>query len=105
MLNINRLKELAANSDKILVTSHTLKRFRERKISFDDVISGINTGKIIEQYPNDYPHPSCLILGFDISGNLIHICVGTDDEYLFIITVYYPDEEQWNNTFEIRKGK
>ncbi len=105
MLDIKRLTELAENSDKVLTTAHTIKRFMERGICFDDVINGIKTGKIIEQYPNDYPHPSCLILGVDMHGKSIHICVGTDDEYLWLITVYYPSEEYWDSSFEIRKEK
>ena len=105
MLDIERIRELAKDYDNVLVTTHTMKRFRERGICFDDVINGINTGKIIEQYPDDYPEPSCLILGSDVSGKSIHICAGTDNETLFIITVYYPSEEYWESNYEIRKEK
>ncbi len=33
---------------------------QEREISRKDVISCINNGKIIEDYPDDFPSPSCL---------------------------------------------
>ena len=40
---------------------------QERDISRADVKNGIATGEIIEDYPDDFPNPSCLIellLGF-----------------------------------------
>ena len=77
----------------------------ERGIRLDDAINCINTGKIIEQYPNDYPYPSCLILGKDQQDKFIHACVGTDNENLWLITVYYPSCELWDETFEIRKER
>ncbi|WP_205764240.1 DUF4258 domain-containing protein [Anaerovibrio slackiae] len=34
-----------------------------------DVINCIMNGEIIEDYPTDYPHPSCLIFGHDTLNN------------------------------------
>jgi hypothetical protein len=33
----------------------------------------------IEPYPEDYPHPSCLILGASIDKLLVHVVVGYTD--------------------------
>ncbi|WP_338076022.1 DUF4258 domain-containing protein [Acetobacterium wieringae] len=52
---------------KIKWSLHAMKRLRERKISIDDFINCINIGEIIEPYPDDYPHPSCLIFGYSTS--------------------------------------
>jgi hypothetical protein len=38
-------------------------RLRERGIKRADVINCIQSGEIIEQYLDDMPFPSCLILG------------------------------------------
>ncbi|MGD9474594.1 MAG: DUF4258 domain-containing protein [Eubacteriaceae bacterium] len=48
---------------KIKWTAHVAQRIQERDISRLDVINCISTGEIIENYPDDYPNPSCLILG------------------------------------------
>lgn len=81
-----------------------MKRFSERKIKYRDIISVINTGEIIEQYPNDYPYPSCLILGLDINEKYMHIVCGTDGEYLWIITAYYPSLDKWETDLKTRKA-
>jgi hypothetical protein len=44
-------------------TSHILKRIFQRGIRMDDVENALTNGEIIEQYPSDYPFPSCLVLG------------------------------------------
>ena len=40
---------------------HALERMQERDISRRDVKNRIMQGEIIEDYPDDFPHPSCLI--------------------------------------------
>lgn len=87
------------------ITIHAAKRLEQRGISVDDLISCIQTGEIIEQYPDDYPFPSCLILGSSVGGRPIHIVVGSDLETLWIVTAYYPDPAQWSADFKVRKGK
>ena len=36
-------------------TAHVLKRLMLRNIAQDEVLQAIETGEIIEQYPEDYP--------------------------------------------------
>lgn len=57
---------------------------QERDISRLDVKNGIATGEIIEDYPDDYPNPSCLIFGYNVNGHILHIVVGCDN-----INIYY----------------
>jgi len=83
---------------------HALSRMFERKISENDVLQVLLTGKIIEDYPTDQPYPSCLKLGF-IKKRPIHVvtATATDEETTVIITVYEPDLERWEPGFEKRK--
>jgi hypothetical protein len=60
-------------------------------------------GEIIEQYPTDYPYPSCLILGLSVSNQHIHVVVGSNMETLWIITAYYPNPDKWENDNKTRK--
>ncbi|MCM1525066.1 MAG: DUF4258 domain-containing protein [Ruminococcus sp.] len=57
----------------------------------------------MEQYPEDHPYPSCLILGCDSNGRHMHAVCGTDNEYLWIITAYYPTRDNWKTDLKTRK--
>jgi len=69
-----------------------------------EVHAAIINGKIIENYPDDEPYPSCLIYGKTTSNRVLHIvCAYIKDENLtIIVTVYQPDPEKWIN-YERRK--
>ena len=61
-MDIEKYKNLCSD-ETIIITQHANRRFQERKIFLDDIESAIFSGKIIEEYPDDKPFPSCLILG------------------------------------------
>ena len=46
---------------------------QERDISRADVKKCVLEGEIIEDYPDDFPHPSCLIFGYTINDKIIHV--------------------------------
>lgn len=91
--------------ENIAITKHARERLTERNITVDDVSRGIGTGEIIKQYEDDKPLPSCLILGYSVNNNYIHIVVSHDESYIYLITAYYPDSEQWEDDFKTRKGR
>ena len=62
MIELENLK-LYFERDAVFISDHAVKRFRERGIKIKDVRTAVYSGEIIEQYPDDYPYPSCLILG------------------------------------------
>jgi len=63
----------------------------------------VDTGEIIEQYPDDYPYPSTLILGF-ADALALHIVIGVGNGNTWLVTAYYPDEDKWENDFKTRKA-
>ena len=101
MLDIAILQNLC-KEHKIRWTAHILMRLIKRQISQSDVENAILTGRIIEQYPDDYPLPSCLILGITISKKNLHVVCGTGGNEIWMITAYYPNEGQWNSSFDSR---
>lgn len=103
-LRIERLKELCAAGQTIW-TEHTMKRIMERRISRADVKACIMSGEIIEQYPDDYPYPSCLVFGCSVEGRALHVVAGEGDGSLWIITAYWPDPLKWDDTLKIRKER
>lgn len=67
----------------------------------DYVIQAIMSGEIIEEYYEDYPYPSCLIMG-SIEGRIIHVVCSFSDP-VHIITVYEPNIKEWNDDFRTRR--
>jgi Domain of unknown function (DUF4258) len=81
---------------------HALQRMVERDIREEDVAHVVLTGRTIEDYPDDKPYPSRLILGW-IGSRPIHVVAATSEHEIIIITVYEPDAAQWQPGFEKRK--
>ena len=104
MIAIEQLKALN-RLENIAITEHARVRLYERNISIDDIVNGINTGEIIKQYRDDKPLPSCLILGFSLKLQYIHIVVSCDTDFIYLITAYFPDPDMWENDFKTRKGR
>ncbi|MCL1904121.1 MAG: DUF4258 domain-containing protein [Oscillospiraceae bacterium] len=102
MLNISDLQNLC-NDKNIAVTSHVRKRFVERGITINDIKNAIGTGIIIEQYENDKPFPSCLLLGLTEQNKYIHTVTSIGEGYLYFITAYYPDTDYWEEDLKTRK--
>ena len=84
---------------------HAVERMHERGIKRADVISCIESGEIIEDYPGDFPNPSCLVLGFTAGHTALHTVVGIGGETLFIITAYFPDTNIFEQDLRTRRKK
>jgi hypothetical protein len=69
----------------------------------DDVLTALTNGEIIEQYPNDYPFPSCLVLGYIKAGKALHIVCGSNGTELWLITAYIPSLAKWTEDFKYRR--
>jgi sulfur transfer protein SufE len=84
-------------NEKITYRLHAVKRMFERKISAEEVRYVLETGEAIEEYPDDAPYPSRLILGC-YKGRIIHIVAANNclDEEIIVITVYEPDPSEWD---------
>ena len=83
---------------------HAVKRMVERHIHENDVKMVLNEGDVIEDYPDAIPYPARLMLAW-IGGRPLHV-VSADDregEHTFIITVYEPDEREWEVGFRNRR--
>ncbi|MCL2080979.1 MAG: DUF4258 domain-containing protein [Oscillospiraceae bacterium] len=102
-LNINIIRQTCA-AGHIKWTAHILERAQERGIEPTDILSCVNNGRIIEQYPRAYPYPACLILGMAANGIHIHVVVGYGAGFVWIVTAYEPDKNEWTDGFAARKG-
>ena len=106
-MNINEVQALCAEG-KIVWTEHVEKRMVQRKISRDDIKRCIMNGEIIEEYLDDYPHPSYLIFGHAEDERVLHVVVSISDgvpRILNVITTYCPDESRFQADMKTRRGK
>lgn len=104
MIDIETLKQYY-KEDMIIVSEHAAERFRQRNIKARDIRHAVYNGEIIEQYPDDFPFPSCLILGETSEGQYLHIVMSDEGNMSRIITAYYPDKFKWSADFKERKDK
>ena len=102
MLSIEDFRRVD-RAENIVVTQHSRKRMAERGIALADVMSAIKSGEIIEQYPDDFPFPSCLILGKAKDSRQIHVVASVNEDMIYLITAYYPDAESWEADMKTRK--
>ncbi len=86
--------------------SHAIERMFQRDISFEDIDQIYNNVEVIEEYPDDFPFPSCLVLGFNKSNKPIHMVFSVNqvEKTIIIITVYEPDKDIWEVSFKRRKS-
>ncbi len=95
---IEEIKKLVWE-DKIIISKHANSRMVERNVLADDIANLILNGEIIESYPDDFPCPSVLMFRL-LPGKPCHVVVAKCLDYLRIVTVYLPDEDEWINCRE-----
>jgi len=103
-MDVNIFKQYCRD-EKILWTAHALERLQERDITVEDVKSCIMNGEIIEEYPQDFPHPSALIFGYNLNGKIIHVVCGIDERFLYLITAYVPTTAKFFEDLKTRRKK
>ncbi len=93
----------AVNKNHLFWKKHTLERMLERDISRADVKSALLNGKIIEQYPDDYPIPSLLIA--HIKDKPLHVVIAYErrNQQCHIITTYRPNLIHFKDDLITRK--
>lgn len=85
-------------------TRHSTFKMFERGISIDHVKETVENGEVVQNYPEDKPYPSKLMLKI-INKRPIHVVIAFDTETdsCIIITVYEPSPTLWEGNFKTRK--
>ena len=84
---------------RIRITDHADEEALNDRLGIDEIIFSVLHGEIIEDYPNDKPYPSCLVLGTNPSGDPIHSVWAHNkgNGWSVLVTVYRPDKQLWIN--------
>ncbi|MBE7438215.1 MAG: DUF4258 domain-containing protein [Spirochaetales bacterium] len=85
------------------ISKHAMERIVSRDIHIGSLPAVIAASAVIEEYLDDRPHPSYLLLGFAGKSPLHLVVARTETMECILITAYYPDPEQWDSKFKIRK--
>jgi hypothetical protein len=94
----------AASARRRLYLPHAIRQMArpDRMITASEVRSVIESGELVEDYPEDPRGRSCLMLGFGADGRPIHVVSSPKDDYLAIITAYVPDADKWTENYRVR---
>jgi hypothetical protein len=89
-------------------TDHARKEMAEEplgRITVVELLHALSVGEILEEYPEDKPYPSALILGRTAVSRPLHVVCAPAlaEQRLIIITTYEPDPARWEADFKRRK--
>lgn len=101
---LDTIKKLCSER-QIKWSVYVAARMQERGIKRTDVLHCLEDGELIEDYPTDFPHPSCLVFGYALDGKVIHVVAGCDNEYAYIITTYIPSTDKFETDLKTRKER
>lgn len=88
---------------RLIFRQHAVENMALRRVTVSEVSAVLDSGIVIEDYPNDWPYPSRLVLGW--SGTRPLHVVAADNvqaQETIVITVYEPDPARWDSTFTQR---
>lgn len=92
------------NNPKIIFRVHAIQRIFQRTVSVKNISLALQLGETIEDYSEEMPEPTKLILGFQ-GKRPFHVVVSENQKTneATIITVYIPDPEKWSKDFKSRR--
>ena len=104
-MNIEEIGD-AISSGRYQITNHAREEVRDDQITVNELVDSVLSGKIIEEYLDDRPHPSCLIYGRTSEAKPIHGVWAYDAEMsrAILVTIYRPDPARWID-WQIRRPK
>jgi len=101
LLILNRVAKLVA-SDEVRISAHGYDELAEDELSVRDILEGVRSAVLVEEY-RDFPKgPSVLVLQTDSSGQPVHVVWGIPKGYetpAVLITAYRPSSTRWDATF------
>jgi Domain of unknown function (DUF4258) len=90
--------------DRFVFRVHAIQRMYQRSVTEQEVRNVVMTGETIEDYPDDTPYPSRLVLGWK-GARPLHVVVADNEgsRENIVITVYEPDPQEWESGFKRRR--
>jgi len=88
----------AIQERRLRITDHADEEAANDNLSIINVIGSIASGEKLEEYPDRWPYPSCLILSF-LQEQPIHSvwAYNAITKWTVLVTVYKPDPNLWTD--------
>lgn len=100
-----RVRVLVARGE-VRISLHGYEELAADKIFVHDVINGLASAVVVEDYPAYSKGPCVLVLEQDRSRQPIHVVWGIpagQDSPAVVVTAYRPDQTKWDETWQRRR--
>jgi hypothetical protein len=102
---LTRVRALVGEG-KVRVSDHGYDELVDDDILVIDVLQGVQSAILVDDYPESGKGPSVLVLQWDAAGRPIHVVWGIPRdraEPAVVVTAYRPDLSRWSSDFMKRK--
>ncbi|MCI0627321.1 MAG: DUF4258 domain-containing protein [Acidobacteria bacterium] len=99
-----QILDLVARQE-VLISDHGYDELAADGILVRDILEGVSTGTVIEEYPAYHKGPCVLVLQQDHEGKPIHAVWGIPSDAVspaVVVTAYRPDPARWTDDFARR---
>lgn len=101
-----RAGDLVARRE-VLISDHGYDELAADGILITDVVEGVLSGTVVEEYPSYHKGPCVLVLQRDHEGKPIHVLWGIPSgatSPAVVVTGYRPDPNRWSQDFLRRQA-
>jgi hypothetical protein len=102
---LHRVQTLVASGD-FEVSRHGFRELAADDIVLDDVLAGLPSAMLVQDYPDSRKEPSVLVLQHDGDGKPVHVMWGSPKAAgrpAILVTAYRPAPERWSADFTRRR--
>jgi len=99
-----QIRQLVARNE-VRISAHGYDELADENVLVRDVIAGLESAVIVEDYPDYHKGPSVLVLQKDKQENPIHVVWGIPknaETPAVLVTAYRPDPVKWSDGFTRR---
>lgn len=84
-----------AKREAVRITQHAQEEMADEGIILDDALDALQSGQILENYPEHRRGACCLVCGYTRQWRPLHLVCTTARPLLILITVYEPKPPKW----------
>ena len=98
---IDTIRQLVDNGE-VRISNHGYDELADDGITVREILAGVSSGVVVEDYPSFGKGPAVLVLQKDAAGMPVHVVWGLPKVRVrptVLVTAYRPDPDKWSNDF------